>query len=100
MFKDISIGNFTYNCGYYKVYDSVLTHVRELDDGNIKESYGLGALHDLTGWEAITVLEDGFDEFNKYGREPMAGESHVMMRMGQLLCACIRHPYEIVRCIQ
>jgi len=97
MSTDVTIGNFTYNCGYYKVYDSVLTHVKERYDGNIEESYGLGALHGLTGWEAISVLEDGLHEFNKYGREPIEGDEHVMLRIGQLICACIRSPYELMR---
>jgi len=92
MSKDVNIGSFTINCGYYNVFRDVLSI--DPDGYTDKEEHGLAALNGLMGWEAISVLEDGFNKLNEYGREPMAGESEVILRMSLILCACVRRPYD------
>jgi len=96
MSNDIHIGDFTINVGYRNVFLNILSYSNELDGEDSDEHYGLVALSGLTGWQAIEVFKDGFNKLNEYGREPEDGESDCMLRMGLMLCACIRQPYAII----
>ena len=96
MSNDIHIGDFTINVGYRNVFLDILSYCKDDDDEDSDEHYGLVALRGLTGWEAIKVFEDGFNKLNEYGRIAHDGEADCMLRMGLMLCACIKQPYAII----
>ena len=99
MSSDIYIGKFSVNIGNtsYKVFDDVLVFTKELDNGCLEDSYGLGCLDGLAGWQAIEVLKEGFNQLKQYGRKPLKNEPEAMLHMGQMVCACVYEPYTTIR---
>ena len=99
MSTDVYIGKFSINIGStsYKVFDDILVRTKELDDGCLEDSYGLGCLDGLTGWQAIEVFKEGFNKLKRYGRKPLPNEPEAMLSMGQMACACSYEPYTTIR---